>query len=209
MDALQAAKYVLSHPMSKDYDISPLKLQKLVYYIKVWCLVDNKPNVINANFNKWTYGPVNKDIYHTYKQFKNLPIPKEIISSSSSDILSIEERNTIDFVLENYLPIDAIALSLMTHKEIPWVKTDSDCIIGDNLIISYYSKLPFARNFPLNSTNIYYPLLTNSNYAFFADMGKREMDILFPYESYDYYKTLKEENKIDTNLLDMISNIEQ
>ncbi|MDZ7795541.1 MAG: hypothetical protein U5N56_00145 [Candidatus Marinimicrobia bacterium] len=95
------------------------------------------------------------------------------------------------------MPVEAITLSLMTHKEIPWKDTKDDCIIDDNIIISYYSGLPFAKNFPLNSVKTFYPLLTNSSYAFFADMGKKEMNKLFPYESYDYFRTLREDNQFE------------
>ena len=196
MTASQAAKYILNHPLSGSVDISPLKLQKLIYYVKVWSIIDNKPNVISSRFMKWPYGPVNNLVYQEYKKYGSNPIPKDNIYPEG--LLSEDEKKTVDFILENYLPIDAISLSLMTHKEDPWIKTGTSGIIGKNVIKAYYSDLPFANNFPLDFKNqTFYPLSTNSSYAYFADVSQDEMNELLPYKSYEYYKKIKNSSKED------------
>lgn len=200
MNALQAAKYILNHPMSESVNISPLKLQKLLYYVKVWSIIDNKPNVIASRFVKWTYGPVNTAVYHEYKKYGSNPIPKN--KDFPKDLLSDDEKLTVDFILENYLPIDAISLSLMSHKEDPWLQASNSGNINKDVIKNYYLKLPFSNNFPLDlKNNTFYPLFTNSSYAFFADMSLDEMNKLIPYESYEYYKKIK---KNSNNELDRI-----
>lgn len=189
MNALQTANYILSHQLCENIDVTPLKLQKLMFYIKVWSLIDNKPDLVKAYFLKWTHGPVNVEIYYKYKEYKNNPIPKEKLIYKN--LLSISEKKLVDFVLENYLPIDAISLSVMTHHENPWKITSKDCIINDEEIINFYSSQSFAKNFPLDYSNkTFYPLITNNSYAYFADMTQKEMDKLVTYKSYSYFKKL-------------------
>ena len=55
-------------------EITPMKLQKPLYYSYAWQLVIGK-KFFSASFEAWPYGPVDKEIYHTYKHFKKEPIP--------------------------------------------------------------------------------------------------------------------------------------
>jgi uncharacterized phage-associated protein len=50
--ALELAQVILS--LYPDQGISPMKLQKLAYYAKVWLLVTQQ-QPINAQFKKWAY----------------------------------------------------------------------------------------------------------------------------------------------------------
>ena len=45
-----------------DYKITPLKLQKLLYYAKVWGIVAGE-ELYQGEFKKWTHGPVNTEVY--------------------------------------------------------------------------------------------------------------------------------------------------
>lgn len=63
------AQYLVSTFTPLYGGISPMKLQKLMYYLKVWGLVVGTPLVASA-FQKWTYGPVEAnllDIRHMVK----------------------------------------------------------------------------------------------------------------------------------------------
>ncbi len=72
VNAATLAEFILiSYP---DKNITPMKLQKLAYYAKVWTLVAGRP-CTDASFERWAYGPVNRCIFHSYKQFSKQPIP--------------------------------------------------------------------------------------------------------------------------------------
>ncbi|MEA3391622.1 MAG: DUF4065 domain-containing protein [Candidatus Marinimicrobia bacterium] len=194
MNSIQTANYILSHSLAKKTEITPLKLQKLIYYLKVWSIIDNKPKLIYADFKKWNHGPVNKEVYYHYKKYGSKPIPLENCNYSLN--ITIEEENTLNFILENYLPIQAISLSLMTHREDPWCEIENNEVISDNSIYEYYSKQLFSKNFPLDFDNKkYYPVISNESYAYYADMTKSEMKNLLAYPSYNQYMQLKEKTE--------------
>jgi uncharacterized phage-associated protein len=177
-----------------------MKLQKLIYYLKVWAIIDNKPELINVNFEKWNYGPVNRELWIHYKKYESKPITENhyVIDYNVSE----EEDKTLNFILENYLPIQAISLSLMTHKEEPWKNTDNNQIISNGSIYNYYSKQIFAKNFPIDFENKkYYPVISNESYAYYADMTEKEMNSLLSYPSYIQYKEIKEKTQKGFNNL--------
>ena len=179
------AEYVIGFHQGKSFSVSPMKLQKLLYYLKVWSLVDGQP-LFNESFEKWEYGPVNRAIYNKYKHLGSQPIPQE-----NKQHISIEtdKRILTDFILDCYAPINAISLSMLTHNEPPWKDTLKDAIIKDESILAFYSKQPFAGNFPLDIEHKpFYPVMTDLNYAFLTDMSKSTAKKLMVYPSFKEYK---------------------
>ena len=67
-------------------DVTPMKLQKILYYVKAWSLVDGHP-LVHADFEKWDYGPVNRQLW---KQFNgSAPIPPK----SGAGLLWVHSRS--------------------------------------------------------------------------------------------------------------------
>jgi len=200
MNAIDAAKYVLSHPIIQQDEMTHLKLQKLVYYLKVWSVVDNHPDLITGDFVKWKLGPVNVNIWEKYKSFGKKPIPHE---TCPDNYLSTYEKDFVDFILENYAPINAYSLSAMTHSEDPWKKTPDNQVIKENAMKQYYSGTLFARNFPLDLNNKpFYPLYYDSHAAFYLDIPKKDQEKFLVFDNYIHYKKLKNSNKMNSSHLD-------
>ncbi len=84
--------------------ITPMKLQKLAYYTKVWTLVSGNA-VVGADFQKWEFGPVNLDIYYAYKEFG-----AGVISSTSAVKPEMEKTQDVlcAFILDNYINLFSI-----------------------------------------------------------------------------------------------------
>jgi uncharacterized phage-associated protein len=181
INALTLAGYILGK--YSDKNITPMKLQKLAYYSKVWTLVAGQP-VLSGQFVKWEYGPVNKQIYHHYKKFGGSVIPAEEQGNVGE---SWEQNELLMFILDNYINLSAYELSTMTHSEDPWITTPKGAIISDNLIIDYYSKQSFAKNFSKASLkNGPFHLLQNENWhSFTLDMNVDEVMDFESYSSYD------------------------
>ncbi|MCI5167739.1 MAG: DUF4065 domain-containing protein [Candidatus Electrothrix sp. GM3_4] len=183
VSAATIAEFILS--IYPDVDISPMKLQKLTYYAKVWSLVAGYP-CINAQFERWDYGPVNRTLYFSYKKFARekitSPIPPE-------QHIQGEQSDFFKFIFSSYIDHSAVALSAMTHKEAPWRDTPPNQIITDQVICDYYSKLSFAKNFQGKSwkEGRYYVLKTNSWYSFTMDMTEEEAKTYESYPSYEEY----------------------
>lgn len=180
MNAINLSYYII-----KNYDgVTPLKLQKLLDHLKVWGLVSSEFSV-DTQFEKWAYGPVSNEVYQQFKQYSSAVIPKSIVPQVK---LPSEIKQTVNFVLDCYAVYDAITLSAMTHQEKPWKKTPVNSVISENKILKYYSKLPFAKNFPFNPYKPFYPLQTDMHYAYIFDMDKEEAISVSEYPSYIAYK---------------------
>lgn len=184
MNIIDLSRYVVNQFSAQSpAGITPMKLQKILYYIKAWTLVAKK-QLVQADFLHWIYGPVNKQVYDYYKKYGG-----NVISPDEREELKINEveKNLIDFIVENYITFDAFTLSAMTHTEDPWKKTQNNDVISDELILIYYAEQSFARNFKpfALSRNSFYPL---ENYSFVSDMTAKDAQEITEYPSYDSYK---------------------
>ena len=180
MDAVTLSYYII-----KNYEnVSPMKLQKLLYYVKVWETVSGE-YFLDAVFEKWKYGPVNEQVYQAYKKYGSQFIPKHAAKNVS---LPTAVKKTINFILDCYAPYDAFSLSAMTHEDEPWKNTPLNKPITGKAMLHYYSKLPFAKNFPFDPHQPYYPLQTDLHYAYIFDMSEMDAESVSVYPSYNSYK---------------------
>ncbi len=140
-------------------DLSPMKLQKLIYFAHGWYLANFNEGLIFESIQAWKFGPVIQSIYHDFKNYGNEHIDKEIHSVRVRDgkieriIPHIEEddENTkkfLDLVWERYGNLTPIQLSNMTHNEgSPWTivtkkfnDIPSDLDIPNDLIKSCFKR---------------------------------------------------------------------
>lgn len=55
--------------------LTPMKLQKLLYFAQSWCLAREQEPLMDDAFCRWQYGPVIPSLYHDFKEFGTKPIP--------------------------------------------------------------------------------------------------------------------------------------
>jgi uncharacterized phage-associated protein len=129
------AKYIVSQcaPMS------PMKLQKLVYYSQAWHLVWDDCPLIEEEFEGWAQGPVCRELWEHHRGM--ISLEKNFLSEIQSQPLSDIEKETIDIVLEAYGKLEGWQLSEMTHRERPWLKARTGIASGEigNVVISKVS----------------------------------------------------------------------
>ncbi len=194
LNALQLAEHILAtYP---DKNITPMKLQKLAYYTKVWTLVAGS-KVVTADFKKWALGPVNQNIYNVYKSHGG-----NVIKGHFEKKLFLREKEfeLVHFILDNYADFSAFSLSAMTHKEGPWVKTPQHAVISDELIISYYSSQPFAKNFYNSEVKKgpFHLIQSDSWHSFTLDMDETEAANFESYPSFEDYKKQSKDAENDS-----------
>lgn len=120
--------------------LTPMKLQKLVYFAHGWHLAIQDSPLITDDVQAWEYGPVIPRLYQALKEYGDNPVTAPIIHirikrSADGELTaekheqSIEEYpDAADFckallrrIWEVYGRHDAIQLSKMTHeKGSPW-----------------------------------------------------------------------------------------
>ena len=146
----------------KKENISPLKLQKLVYIAHGWHFAFRDDPLIDDEYAEaWEYGPVFPSLYHEFKHYGRIPIsefatttyfdPKGNLVETIPKIKygDDEERNKwtcrfLDKIWEIYGGHDGMTLSGMCHqKESPWDmarKSDTrrNVHIKDDDIREYY-----------------------------------------------------------------------
>lgn len=105
-------------------DLSPMKLQKLIYFAHGWYLGFKEEPLIDELVQAWYYGPVIESLYHKTKQYGNdhlnntLPAEEDILEDEDEDVMEL-----LNAVWDNYGNEDAITLANATHiKNSPWDK---------------------------------------------------------------------------------------
>jgi uncharacterized phage-associated protein len=96
-----------------------MKLQKLVYYSQAWSLVLDEKPIFSEKIEAWANGPVVKELFNKFKgEFTiNLTMAR---SFGSANMLSHQQKVTIDAVVGFYGDKTSQWLSDLTHLELPW-----------------------------------------------------------------------------------------
>ncbi len=115
--------------------ITPLKLQKLLYYIQGMTLrIYNQPAFTN-NISAWQYGPVVEEVYHQYKGRSPISTPK------TDDEVCDGLKKIIELVVSSYGKIEAESLITLTHDEDPWINSTNGGTISTEQIKEYFDKV--------------------------------------------------------------------
>ena len=137
IDILSMAEYVGLSMLTKGLSVSPLKLQKILYYIQSWHMVffGRQNTLFNECPQAWVNGPVYPTVYHVYKTMAanmcdHLTAdafcqgdPVEYLQSLSARIaLSPEQSEFIESVILLYGSMSQNKLIFLTHSEQPWAE---------------------------------------------------------------------------------------
>ena len=99
--------------------ITPLKLQKLVFYAQAWSFGFHRSSLLEEDFQAWVHGPVIPSLYIHFKEFGSANIPK--VYSFDPSVFNTEELYILDIVWSVYGKYDAKYLERLTHIEDPWI----------------------------------------------------------------------------------------
>lgn len=129
-NVLDICRYVINYSNRKDYGISNLKLQKILYFIQAYFLTYTRSHdpCFYEKIEAWDFGPVVPEAYHEYKQFGGGDIPS-IRSYTDFDnaripmdetIIKRSDRNLINQVVDRFADYTATDLVMITHNQTPW-----------------------------------------------------------------------------------------
>ena len=99
-------------------DITPLKLQKLVYFLYKKYLQLTGEQLFSERFETWKYGPVVPSIYAEFGTYGDNSIKSFAQDSQGNSFVVVEKGvfgEAIDSVWEMYKGYSGIALSELTH----------------------------------------------------------------------------------------------
>ena len=142
--AVAVADKLIRLSREEEIPVTPMQVQKLVYFCHAWHLGLGKGPLIQDAVESWQYGPVIRSVYHELKRYGREPVTKELMDAP--DEFDPTEDLIISKVWERYGKIDGITLSKMTHAEgSPWHQTYSNDartqIIHNHIIRDYYADI--------------------------------------------------------------------
>lgn len=159
------ARYIGLTSLIKGLSISPLKLQKLLYYVQAWYMVfyGRQSQVFKESPQAWVNGPVYPSIYQEYKgktanMCDHLKISDFTDKNPMDALYEISSGLALDLeLLESIILLYGSKtqneLIFTTHSELPWVEKReglkpfdrSDREISLDTMYSYY-KARHERN---------------------------------------------------------------
>ena len=133
--ATEAAACVVKIAEEFGDDISPLKLQKILYYIQGTFLALKGRPAFSDEILAWKHGPAVHSVYNKYKQYGRDPIasPGNYSTISKSDQLLFKE------IYKRYRLYTAEQLLEKTHEEPPWLNTAGKDVITVESIREYFA----------------------------------------------------------------------
>lgn len=157
-DVLDICRYVINYSNEKDYGISNLKLQKILYFIQAFFLTftDKKQPCFRQNIEAWNFGPVVPEAYHEYKQYGGCDIPQiksyvdvdddnwsiKIIPYND-DFINYKDKRFINAVVDKFSDCTATYLVNLTHNQAPWkaaYEPNKNNIITNDSIKRYFDE---------------------------------------------------------------------
>lgn len=155
---------VISYVFERLEEVTPLMLQKLLYFIQGVSYAVNKNPMFSEQCQAWVHGPVYPEVYDMFRDFKYNPIEdaRFAIFEGREEELTEEERRVIDLVVNTFGEYGGKVLEKITHNETPWKQARRG--FGDNI--------PSNEQISMESIESYYSE-KNAMYDFSSENGLR------------------------------------
>ncbi|MGL5978322.1 MAG: type II toxin-antitoxin system antitoxin SocA domain-containing protein [Erysipelotrichaceae bacterium] len=151
---LEKAKIDLAveYLVSECEDITPLALQKALYYIQGFYYAFYNKFLFPEECQAWMHGPVYRDIYFRYRDYKFNPI--ECNTKVDDKNVTASERAIFESVAKHICCYSGKVLELFTHSESPWLSArgqlseieSSDRVIPKENIGKYFESVKEKYN---------------------------------------------------------------
>lgn len=123
---------VTKYLLLKCEDVTPLALQKLLYYTQSFNKVFNNKFMFEDDCEAWIHGPVYRETYEQFKRYGYNIIDDILIKEEDLSSLSVTEKELIDNITIHLGCYSGKILENMTHVEMPWLTTRGDLKENEN-----------------------------------------------------------------------------
>ncbi|MFK9091704.1 type II toxin-antitoxin system antitoxin SocA domain-containing protein [Bacillus salipaludis] len=110
---------VVQYLLFKCEEITPLALQKLLYFSQGFNKVINNMFLFEDDCEAWVHGPVYRAIYEKYRNYGYNPIEEEL-NEYNFQLLTENEKDLLDSIVNNFGCFSGKVLEKVTHIESPW-----------------------------------------------------------------------------------------
>lgn len=123
-DALTISRYIIDFSDRENFNISNLKLQKLLYFVQCHFLMQKNDICFKDNIEAWNLGPVIPSVYREYKKFGAGNIPSSYVREKiKDDEIEPSDKKLISDVVVRLSEYSAMELVDITHNQSPWKNT--------------------------------------------------------------------------------------
>lgn len=140
---LDVAHYILTIIPGKPYGLFVPMLQKLCYYSQVCSLVYYREPLMDAKFEAWKNGPVNRELHEALRgTFMAYP---SNLKEGHGGILSARERDIVNTVVEQFGGIWHQSWLRQVRAELPYRQAwqqGPGTTISRQSIMDYYEQEP-------------------------------------------------------------------
>lgn len=143
--AVAVANAFIQRALNGDIpELTPMKLQKLMFYAQSWSLKIYDAPIFDDFFAKWRYGPVIPSLYHKVKMYGANNITSMIVDFKieGGNLFSIQPtvpdsdikiNALVDKIAEVYGELRGTQLSFLTHQPgTAWYRTEKDSSVITN-----------------------------------------------------------------------------
>lgn len=142
---------VIAYIFEKLEEVTPLMLQKLLYFIQgIYSALYGRP-IFEEDCRAWVHGPVYPEVYELFRDFKYNPIDdaRFAVLEGTADVVTEEEKNVIDLVVNTFGMYGGKVLERITHNEKPWKEArkgygdsiPSSELLSKERIMKYYEAI--------------------------------------------------------------------
>ena len=146
---LDISRFIINYCNEEDYNLSNLKLQKILYFIQAYYLskTESKEPCFKERIEAWDFGPVVPVAYHEYKRFGSTNIPKVTtyielddndfwqskVVEYKDEVVKDSDKDLIRKLVDNFSKFSTTRLVQITHNQSPWINAYRQ---GENNVIS-------------------------------------------------------------------------
>ena len=137
--AISVANSIIKLAKEKGIDdLSPMKLQKLMYFAQFFYLKNFEKPLIDDNFVRWKFGPVIPSLYYQLRSYQSRPVNQyiqQLIENNEVVVYMMADEDyiswaLIDKVINKYGYLDRLSLSALTRREnSSWSNGEIDTVI--------------------------------------------------------------------------------
>ena len=131
-EPIAVANFVINLANEKKLSVTNLQLQKVLFFLQGYTLDKYQVGIVNGTFSKWQYGPVQKNVYRTFRDYGASPITNEYSDAyfdklgqfriQTPEMKSIDNnvRDVLKSLVLKLLRIPVWKLVDLTHKDPSW-----------------------------------------------------------------------------------------
>ena len=131
----QKIEVIARYLLVKARDITPLALQKMLYYAQAFFYALFNQELFADNCQAWAHGPVYPDVYYKYRLYGYNPIDAPLPETECGfSELTNREIELLDAIISAFGCYSGSVLERMTHSERPWRETRGNLLPGDRSV---------------------------------------------------------------------------